>query len=63
MSALKLKLTFSKIELVQAWQRRQPGAETTEIEAHMKTYFWFVLLQIINAGLLTGSTNFWHDGG
>ena len=31
--------------------------ETTEIEAHMTTYLWFVLLWIINDRLLTGSTN------
>ena len=27
-------------------QCQQPGAKTTEVEAHMATYFWFVLLQI-----------------
>ena len=27
---------------------RCSGADTTEVEAHMATYFWFVLLQITN---------------
>ena len=31
--------------------------EMTEVEACMATYFWFVLLRIINVRLLTGSKN------
>ena len=34
-------------------QHRQPGVETTEVEARIATY-WFVLLQIINSRFLTG---------
>ena len=29
----------------------------TEVEAHMATYFWFVLLPTINSWPFTGSTN------
>ena len=38
------------------------GVETTEVEAHMATYSFF-LLQIIDGRLPTGSTNFDNDGG
>ena len=31
--------------------------EITEVETRMTTYFWFVLLRIINGRLFTGSTN------
>ena len=37
--------------------------EVTEVEACMATYFRFVLLQIINGRLHTGSPNFGHNGG
>ena len=38
------------------------GVETTEVEAHMATYSFF-LLQIIDGRLPTGSTNFDNNGG
>ena len=41
--------------------RRLLGVMTTEVEAHMATYY--LLLQIINGRFPTGSTNFDHDGG
>ena len=65
MSAFKFKY-FTKIELVHSVgeglkfarvQHRQSGAETTEVEARIATYFWFVLLWIINGRLLTCSAN------
>ena len=37
-------------------QRRLPGVETTEVEAHMASYSLFAT--IINGRLPTGSTNF-----
>ena len=46
-------------------QHQRPGAEMTEVEAHITTYLWFVLLQIVNGRLLTGSINLdvWPVGG
>ena len=38
-------------------QHRRPRSRTTEVEAHVATYFWFVLLPTINGRPLTGSTN------
>ena len=47
--------------LIARVQRRLPGVETTQVEAHMATYCFFAT--IINGGLPTSSTNFNHDGG
>ena len=41
---------------------RLTEVKTTEVEAHMATYSFF-LLQIIDGRLPTGSTNFDNDGG
>ena len=41
-------------------QRRLPGIEMTEVEAHR--HLTLCLLQIINGRLSTGSINFDHDG-
>ena len=54
----EIKLVHSEGEgLIARVQRWLPGVEMTEVETCMATYFWFVLLRIINSRLLTGSTN------